>query len=129
LELGEKIKDLREKHGLTLKQLEEISGVSDSYISKIENGTSKNVSVDSLRALAKALHVSVTYLIEETAVTFEELAKAHNITLPEDVATFIANEKNTPYLVLAKRLEEQKIPLEYIEVAIEAVRSARKKAE
>lgn len=48
--------EIRESKKITLRQLEELSGVSRSHINEIENGTS-SLTVDVLCKLAKALGV------------------------------------------------------------------------
>ena len=55
LELGEFIKERRESAGLSFKKLSTASGVSDTEIMKIENGTRKNPSWNNLCRIAKAL--------------------------------------------------------------------------
>lgn len=56
-EIGEYLKYLRKSKGMTLTQLEEISKVSNSYISQLENGHFKP-SPDVLGKLSKALKVN-----------------------------------------------------------------------
>ena len=47
---------MRERHNMTQEELEKISGVSRVTISNIERGALKNMKVDTMRALAHALH-------------------------------------------------------------------------
>lgn len=54
-ELGKFLKEKREASGLSLKKLSHITGISDSEISKIENGTRKTPNWEYLCKLAKAL--------------------------------------------------------------------------
>lgn len=56
LELSEFIKTKRESAGLSFKKLSTASGVSDTEIMKIENGTRKNPSWNNLCRIAKALN-------------------------------------------------------------------------
>lgn len=56
-QIGEYIKYLRKSKGMTLTQLEQISNVSNSYISQLENGHFKP-SPDVLGKLSKALEVN-----------------------------------------------------------------------
>lgn len=55
LELGEFIKEKRLSAGLSFKKLSIASDVSDSEIKRIENGTRKNPSWNTLCKIAKAL--------------------------------------------------------------------------
>lgn len=60
-----RIKQLRKKNKLTLQKLSELSGVSNGYISDLENGKEQNPSLTILKKLAKAFGVSVTELISD----------------------------------------------------------------
>lgn len=53
--------ELRTAQNLTLRQLEQKSGVSKSQINNIENGKS-NPTIETLELLAKALKVELTEL-------------------------------------------------------------------
>jgi len=59
---------LRERHGITLKQLAQISGLSDRYIIQVEQGAA-NPSLETVRRLALALQTSVTGLLPADAKT------------------------------------------------------------
>jgi transcriptional regulator with XRE-family HTH domain len=68
LDLGRKVRELRESRGLSLKALAEKAQVSESFVSQVERGVA-NPSVASLRRLAQALDASVGALFQgpETA--------------------------------------------------------------
>jgi transcriptional regulator with XRE-family HTH domain len=122
--LGEKIKFLRERRGYSLSKLEKLSGVSDSYISDIETGkTGDDIKLDKIKKLAKALGADVDFLVKEHFVSFDELAQAHDMKLPDGVQSLIISEEEYPYLKLAKSLKEQKIPIEHIEAAINFIKT------
>ncbi|MCM8710501.1 helix-turn-helix domain-containing protein [Clostridium sp. SYSU_GA19001] len=61
-----RIKEARQKAGLTQNQLAIKVGVSQIYISYIENNH-KTPSFDLLERIAKELHTSVKSLIEDSA--------------------------------------------------------------
>ncbi len=61
--LGERLKEIRLKAGLTLRELARQAGVSPSFISQIENGKSQP-SVATLYSFSKLLDVSVDELFE-----------------------------------------------------------------
>jgi len=65
---GERVRMLRERHGITLKQLAQISGLSDRYIIQVEQGAA-NPSLETVRRLALALQTSVTGLLPEDVKT------------------------------------------------------------
>lgn len=58
------LKRIREEKGLTQVELAEKSGITREYITMIESGARKNPTIDVLKALAKALRVNVTELLE-----------------------------------------------------------------
>ena len=60
--MGYKIKQIREKLGLTQEALAQASGVGRVTIALIESGTTKNASSKTLIALAKALHTTIDEL-------------------------------------------------------------------
>ena len=57
-----RLKEVRRAMGMTQEQLEAISGVSQSAISKVERLES-NLTGDNLAAVARALEVSTDYLL------------------------------------------------------------------
>ncbi len=63
-ELGKRIKAYRMKKGLTLQKLEEKTGFTKGYLSKVEN-TKKAPPVSTLVVLAKALEVSLSEIFGE----------------------------------------------------------------
>jgi transcriptional regulator with XRE-family HTH domain len=65
MKIGVKIKQLRTDNGLTLKQLSEITKLSISFISDIENGR-RNPSLENLNILASALGIFSEALISDS---------------------------------------------------------------
>ncbi len=64
--IGSALRDLRDSHGFTARQLASQSGVSAAMISRIENGQT-SPSISTLSALARALSVPLVSLFRETA--------------------------------------------------------------
>jgi len=63
---GEFLKELREKKGVTLKQVEEGTGMSNAYISQLETGTRRRLPApDKLKALADYFNVTIKELLEK----------------------------------------------------------------
>lgn len=60
--LGDKLRALREKNGLSLKQFGEMTGLSFTYLSEVERGA-VIPSVDTLRTLADVLEVPISVFI------------------------------------------------------------------
>lgn len=63
LRLGAYLKDLRNSIGMSLAKVEEISGVSASYICRIENGERRNLTLDIFYRLAKCYNKSLVFLL------------------------------------------------------------------
>ena len=65
--LAVRLKALREERGLTKYRLAKLSGISQTYIYRIELGEIKNPRRDTLQALARGLNIPLVQLIGETA--------------------------------------------------------------
>src|SRR5688500_11905669 len=63
-DIGIRIKILREKHGLTLKQVSHATGISVPLLSQLENGH-VNISIANLLNIAQALDVEVGYFFQQ----------------------------------------------------------------
>jgi transcriptional regulator with XRE-family HTH domain len=64
LELGRRIRAIREARGLPLRAVAESAGVSESFMSQVERGVA-NPSVASLRAIAEGLGESIASFFED----------------------------------------------------------------
>ena len=62
---GEKMKECRLEKGLTLQQIAEKLGVSESTVQRYESGQIKKLSQQTLNRIAKALGVTQSYLLGE----------------------------------------------------------------
>lgn len=71
-ELGKKIKSIRKKNNITLVQLSELSGISQSYLSRIENGK-HDPTFSVLLQIARALQIQVGMLYEEKIQNHEHI--------------------------------------------------------
>lgn len=65
VEIGKRIRNLREKEGLTQADLSKSLGYTPTAISLIESGERK-VKINDLEVIAKVLHQDVNYLITGT---------------------------------------------------------------
>jgi transcriptional regulator with XRE-family HTH domain len=66
--VGQKVRELRKRRGLTLDQLANASGSSKSYIWEIENKHGKiRPSAQKLQAIAEVLGVTVAFLVSDSA--------------------------------------------------------------
>ena len=64
--IGKNIKYYRKRHHLTQADLAELSGISLSYLSKVEaTGCNKSLSISVLNNIANALDIEITNFFEE----------------------------------------------------------------
>lgn len=61
--LARKVKQLREKLGLSQEKLARLADVSNNTIINIEAGKQNNPTIDTLKKVAKALNIAVGELI------------------------------------------------------------------
>ena len=64
MKLEQQIVALREKRGLTQRQLAQLLGTSQPYVAKLESGRVKNLGVRTLVKCARALGASVSIAME-----------------------------------------------------------------
>lgn len=79
--IGNKIKELREKKGLTQKELAEEIGVAQSTIAMIESGKNKG-SIETLAKIANYFNVSIDYLTtteEKLSLAIDSLENIHKL--------------------------------------------------
>ena len=69
-DLGDYLREQRQSAQLTLRQLSEVAGISNPYISQIERGL-KKPSAEILQALAKALRISAESLYVRAGILEE----------------------------------------------------------
>lgn len=79
---GERIKQIREKKGLTQDQLAEAGGISKGFLSDVENNN-KNISSQSLLRLANVLGASVDYLLQGAA---RETTEKEPVVIPSELS-------------------------------------------
>lgn len=72
---GEYLRNIRKKRGLTVLKLSDLSGVSQGFLTNIENGKRKKPSPDILKKLAQPLEVSYGSLMEEAGYSKDEELK------------------------------------------------------
>ena len=63
--LAKKIRELRNKKGLSQEKLARLAGVSYNTVVKIESGESKNPTFQTMAGIAKALEVSLDELVKK----------------------------------------------------------------
>ena len=86
-DLGEYLREQRQAAQLSLRQLSEVAGISNPYISQIERGL-KKPSAEILQALAKALSISAESLYVRAGILDERTDLAGTVAV--DVTDAIA---------------------------------------
>lgn len=61
--LGERLRQARHEADMTQEKLSVLTGLRQYHISRIENGSIKVITTETLRTLTRALDVSADYLI------------------------------------------------------------------
>ena len=66
--LGNTLKGYRELMNLTLRQVEDVTGISNAYLSQLENDRIKNPSANVLYKLASLYHVELDTLLVASGI-------------------------------------------------------------
>jgi HTH-type transcriptional regulator, competence development regulator len=64
--IGRELKDARERHTYTLRQVEELTEISNAYLSQLENDKIKKPSANVLYKLATLYKIDFDYLLAAT---------------------------------------------------------------
>src|SRR3954468_18049148 len=106
LPLGVYLRDLRRARRLTLREAEERSGVSNSYLSQVENGHIRQPSPYVLQKLAEAYSVPYEHLMLRAGYIRPEVLPARPESSPPTVQETSAPYDATP----APPTEESRSP-------------------
>ena len=91
--IGEKLKQVRNAKGMTLKELGDAVGLSAGYLSQLERGKS-SIAMNQLGKLATCLGVDVRYFISEEFQSSNPVMKSY-----ENVVLYIENELSVQYRI------------------------------
>lgn len=92
MEVGKRIRAVRQQRGMSLRDLAHRSGVSKAYLSQLENDPGRRPSVDVVCRIAEALGVSVLELLgrgEPGATTPEAASRPGGTPAPGEIAAAI----------------------------------------
>jgi len=90
LSFGEIIKREREKIGLSLRELAEMSNIEASYISRLEKGNRENPGFPTVCALAKALNLNGEEVLKSFG--YDQLGTSTITPKKEDIKREVAEE-------------------------------------
>ena len=99
-----RLKLLRKKLGVTLEALAEKSGMTKSYLSKVERGLN-TPSIAAALKLAKALNVKVEELFSEDNVSLD----SYSLVRSDERQSLAANDESPGYAVLAHQVSERSL--------------------
>ncbi|HYH20546.1 MAG TPA: helix-turn-helix transcriptional regulator [Azospirillum sp.] len=102
--LGESVRRLRARRGMSRKVLSQLSGVSERYLAQLETGQA-NVSFNVLWSLAQTMDTSVTSLLEERPDENPDLTLAKRL-----LESLSPEEQSAAYQLLRLRYGGQRAP-------------------
>jgi len=70
--VGERLKEARQRAGLSLARLSEASGISKTYLVRLEGDADANPSVEILRRIGAVVGLTVADLLGQPSLTFNE---------------------------------------------------------
>ena len=113
MNLGDKIRQLREETGLTQGQLAAGSSVSQGYLSQLENGEVKNPSAAVLLRVAQAIKIDPDELFEAagypTVRTLKEIYQGYESTIDGSLLHYLAKlprDRQRRLLLLLEGMEQ-----------------------
>ena len=113
MNLGDRIRQLREQCGLTQGQLATGSAVSQGYLSQLENGEVKNPSAAVLLRVAEAMQINADELFEAagypTVRMLRQMYQGYESTIDADLLQYLAalsREKQRRLLSLLQGIEK-----------------------
>jgi len=108
--IGRKVRELREKQGLTIKELAEEVGISRSYLSHIELESSRDPSVGTILKIAEALDTSVADLLGEEEKSRSTTSSSFNspFTTSELEEMAESDESSEDYILVEGLSQESK---------------------
>jgi transcriptional regulator with XRE-family HTH domain len=122
--IGHRLKKLREERNMTTRELADALGVKQPFISRIEN-CHKNGYIPehgTLNKFAEFFHVPVTFFTEDRDVeSLHFLSKVADQELKE----FMAKEENVGYIVKAKQFKELNLSEDDIDLMLNLIKQVK----
>jgi transcriptional regulator with XRE-family HTH domain len=116
--LGEKIRELRDELGMSQAQLSVQGGLSQGYLSQLENDEVQNPSAAVIFGLARALHVDPRVLMQAAgygqASGPENGQEGYEVTVDPDLLRFLARfprEQQAHFLRFMQAIEQSSDPV------------------
>jgi transcriptional regulator with XRE-family HTH domain len=116
--LGEKIRELRDELGMSQAQLSVQGGLSQGYLSQLENDEVQNPSAAVIFGLAKALHVDPRVLMQAAGYgqpgESDAANEGYEVTVDPDLLRFLARfprEQQAHFLRFMQAIEQNSDPV------------------
>ncbi|UPO77809.1 helix-turn-helix domain-containing protein [Arthrobacter sp. Helios] len=87
-EIGDVLRDVRQRQGRTLREVSHSARVSLGYLSEVERGQ-KEASSELLSSICSALDVPLSLMLREVS---DRVASAEGVTIPDTVPTEFSRE-------------------------------------
>ena len=102
--LAARLKAFRESKGLTKYRLAKLSGISQTYIYRLELGEIKNPRRDTLQALARGLNITIAQLVGETGPleTWQLVEQSLKAYIPVYTGIFEVGMEPVDYVVCTR---------------------------
>lgn len=111
-EIGDVLRDVRQRKGHTLRQVASRASVALGYLSEVERGQ-KEASSEILASVAEALEVPISSIMREVAdrlAMSEGISVGSAVTVPDTVpADLVANYSHQPDAARAAVMEAREI--------------------
>lgn len=120
--LGQQLKKLRDRLGLSTLDVERLTGVPQSRLSEIETGKTKSPRPDTVRKLCEGLHVDQEFFYLEDAKLPQDLMP----DMPPEVEKFIMSGENIPYIVISEKAKREGIPPEVLQQMLDLLIANKK---
>lgn len=120
------VKFKRELNGITLKELEEITGITASYISRIEKNQRNGVSAQNVFKLAQALNISLDELERAFDVKLSQLYKDNIIEKLKNKFDYVAIKQAIDVIIaIANNTDDYYKSLNKLMQLVESIRKNR----
>ena len=108
--LAKTLSQLRKLKGVSLRQVESATGISNAYLSQLERGVAARPAPEKLKRLATFFEVPYETLLEAAGYLDQMPVKAHHYGAPVEMATPLQDAIRSANLTE----EEQSLVIDYI---------------
>jgi transcriptional regulator with XRE-family HTH domain len=122
---GDKMRIAREEQGITLEELEQMTGISQPYLSQLERGKKEKPTLDAINKIAAALRLPPVYFVLNSSMLFTQLLP-EELRADTELMNFLLSGENLPWVALAKDAQQSDISIDFLKQLIEEMKRKRK---